>query len=158
MVLTIATVEAAYEKGDYKRALSLIEELEELGIVHPDILVWKGRCLQLVDKTSYGLSDIENTFKEALSLDPDYVPAIVELAWFYLNVYDDAQRAGVLFERAFGVVRETLAGIVKGMAKTLSETEGKREALEYLSKMKHSFLQEEEVEELKGDIMANSGE
>ena len=44
---------------------------------------------------------------------------------------------------------------MKGMAKALSETEGKRVALEYLSKMKHSFLHEEEVEELKDDLLAN---
>src|SRR5438552_2787186 len=108
MSLSMETIKTEYEKGDYAKALYLIERMEAHGLVHPDILVWKGRCLQLIDRNSYRLSDIENTFKQALILDAEYVPALVELGWFYLNVYDDAPRASELFGKAISVERETL--------------------------------------------------
>src|SRR5438128_10752003 len=84
----------------------------------PAVLVLKGCCIQLDDeKTPYELSDAEAAFKRAIEMDEDYVPAIIELAWLYLNVLDDAKRAVQLFEKAVNSQKQLLTQTVVGTAK-----------------------------------------
>ena len=142
-----------YEQGKYQEAIALIEKVEQEGLITPDVLVWKGRCLQLIDEeSSYQLSDIESTFKEALEIDAEFTPAIIELAWFYLNVLDDASKAIPLFDKAINLHKQLITEAVSGMAKCLLEVKTKEEAREYLHEIAHSLLDSNEIQSIIADI------
>ena len=126
-------IKERYREGKYVEALCLIEAAEKQGFIHPDLLLWKGRCLQLIDAdSSHQLSDIENAFKDALKIDDTFAPAAVELAWFYLNVLNDAGRAAEVFEASINSYKEALTEAVVGKAKCLMETESNDVARDYL--------------------------
>lgn len=130
---SLEEIRTKYQGGKYREALSLIEKTVKEGLLHPAVLVLKGCCIQLAgEETPYKLSDAEHAFEQALEIDEDFIPAITELAWFYLNVLDDAVRAESLFERAIKLHKSMLTEALIGMAKCLSETKTKDIAKEYL--------------------------
>lgn len=145
-------IKSKYKTGEYADALSLVEKTEREGLLDPEILVWKGRCLQLVDHTSYELSDIENMFKQALDMNPELTPALQELGWFYLNVLDDAAKAIELFDRAIAVLRHQLTDAVIGKTKSLAETSKKDAALKFISSASQVALDLTALEHIKSEL------
>lgn len=130
---TLSEIRIRYQEGKYQEALSLVEKAEREGLFNSEIMVLKGRCIQLVDKvTPYNLSDAEYAFEQALEIDENFTPAITELAWFYLNVLDDAVRAAPLFERAIKLYKSMMTEAVIGMGKCLLETKTEILAKKYL--------------------------
>src|SRR5258706_15415152 len=120
---SLEEIRTRYKAGKYQEALALIEKAEQEGLLHPEVLVLKGCCIQLDGNgTLYKLSDAGHAFEQALEIDEDFTPAITELAWFHLNVLDDAVRAVPLFERTIELHKLMLTEAVIGMAKCLSET------------------------------------
>lgn len=153
MNIYLSDIKNKYEEGNYQEALRLIEDAEKGCLLHPDVLVWKGRCLQLLnEETTCQLSDIENTFKQALEIDADFTPAVVELAWFYLNVLDDAERAAKLFEVAVGSYRQAITEAIVGMAKCLMESKTKDAARSYLEEITSSCLDVNEIRKVLEEI------
>lgn len=150
-------IKTLYREGNYKEALGLIETIEGgAGIIHPSILVWKSRCLQLAEDTApYQFSDIEASLKRALSIDEEYLPAIIDLAYFYLNVLDDAGAAKELFERAIKLCREEVTEVITGLAQCLAEKESKEAALNFLNDATSHTLDQERVEEVKKEISSS---
>ncbi len=102
-------------EGKYTDAVRLIGDLESAGPISADLLVQKAMCLQLLEDGS--LEETEETFKAALAREPDSVEALVEYAWYNLNVKDDAAAADELFQRALHlqsrVNTEILAGLLR---------------------------------------------
>lgn len=153
MKTSLENVKRKYKEGKYREALSILERIEQEGLLHPDVFVWKGRCLQLDDgEASSQLSDVENAFKQALNIDSDFIPAILELAWFYLNVLDDANRAIEHFDKAIHLCRDTLAEAVIGKAKCLYETETKDAVLNYIAEITNTPLDLGELHKLRKEI------
>ena len=114
MTVSLGEIKNRVKEGKVKEALLLIRQVEQEGPLCPAVLVLKGCCIQLDDeKTPYELSDAEAAFKRAIEMDEDYVPAIIELAWFYLNVLDDAKRAVELFEKAVNSQKQLLTDQLK---------------------------------------------
>ncbi len=146
-----------YRDAKYKEALSLIETAERgAGFMHPSILVWKSRCIQLAaDPTPYQFSDIEASLKQALAIDEEYIPAIIDLAYFYLNVLDDAGAAKELFERAISLCRDQITEAITGRAQCLAEKESKEEALNFLLNATSHTLDQEKIEALKEEIASS---
>lgn len=150
---SLEEIRTRYKEGKYQEALSLIEKAEEEGLLHPDVLVLKGCCIQLDDKeTPYELSDAEHAFEQALEIDEEFTPAIIEMAWFYLNVLGDAVRAAPLFERAINLHKLMLTEAVIGMAKCLSETKTKDIAKEYLEEIANSSLDPTQIQNAIAEI------
>lgn len=153
MTVSLEEIENRVKEGKIKEALSLIKQVEQEGVLCPAVLVLKGNCIQLDDeKTSYDLSDAEDAFKRAIEMDEDYAPAIVELAWFYLNVLDDAKLAAELFERAVSLHRRGLTQAVIGKSKCLMETETKDAAKSYLAENTSSCLDMNEIGKVLEEI------
>jgi tetratricopeptide (TPR) repeat protein len=150
---TIEKIYSLMNNGDYEEAVSLIEQTEVSSIINPTLLVLKGICLQQGNNESkYSLLDIENMFKEAYELDKECIDAVVELAWFNLNVNDDSKMAISLFEDAFKIYSSKLTQVVIGIAKCLTETNSPKEALNYLEMAKNQVLDFKEMEILKEEI------
>ncbi len=146
MKVSLLDIKNKYQEGQYQETLRLIESAEREGVLHPEILVWKGRCLQLLNnETHYQLTDIENTFKQALEIDAEFIPAIVELAWFHLNVLDNAELATTLFEKAITLYRQAITEAAVGMAKCLIESKSEEAARNYLKEISYSCLDIDEI-------------
>jgi tetratricopeptide (TPR) repeat protein len=151
--VSLEEIRLSCKKEQYREAISLIEEAEREGLLHPAVLVLKGCCIQLSDKeTPYELSDAERAFEQALKIDADFIPAIIELAWFYLNVLDDAVRAEPLFERAIKLHRSMLTEAFIGMAKCLSEIRSKEMAKEYLEEAVNRSLDLTQIQNAIAEI------
>jgi lipopolysaccharide biosynthesis regulator YciM len=150
---TMKTVYELVEKGDYEEAINQLELLEEK-VVNPNILVLKGICLQLAnDELNYSLSDIEEIFKEAYQIDKECIDALIELAWFNLNVNDDAQTAMTLFEKAFENCQEKISEIVIGIAKCMIETKSPEKGMRYLNEISKNIINVKKIETFKKEIV-----
>lgn len=153
MTISLGEIKKRVKEGKIKEALSLIKRFEQEGPLCPAVLVLKGCCIQLDDeKTAYELSDAEAAFKRAIEMDEDYTPATVELAWFYLNVTDDAERATELFEKAINSQKRLLTEAVVGKAKCLMETATKDATKSYLVAMTSSCLDRNELQKVLEEV------
>jgi tetratricopeptide (TPR) repeat protein len=147
------TFRELYNGGKYKDALSLIKKIEENDILSPNVLVWKGRCLQLIDEEPLPeLSEIEQTFKQALEIDNEYTPALIELAWFYLNVLDDADKAKIFFQKAIQLQKQMLSEAIVGFTKCLLETQTRDIARQFLEEIAQNSLNLAEIQELRQEL------
>jgi len=62
------------------------------------------------------LSEAQISLEQALDLDNEYLPALIDLAYFQLNVMDDAEAATLLLTKAFSVSGENITEVVLGLA------------------------------------------
>jgi tetratricopeptide (TPR) repeat protein len=89
----------------------------------------KSRCAQIAeDGPSFELAEIKAMLEKALELDDEYVPALIDLGYFYLRVEDNARSAIPLFQRALGIVKDSAAEIIVGLAECISDTESEEAA------------------------------
>ena len=135
-------------------ALRVIGEAEERGFVSPALLVWKSRCLLLTDNQTGDLTNIETILKQALNLDDEYLPAIVDLAYFYLNVMDDAHAASPMFRKALSLCTENATETVLGLAECISETDSPRLALEFLERNAEIKIDPLKLQDLKMELLS----
>jgi thioredoxin-like negative regulator of GroEL len=106
-------------EGRYTDAVRLIGDLESVGQVSAGLLVQKAMCMQLLEEGS--LEETEETFKTALALEPDSLEALIEYAWYNLNVKDDAAAADELFQRALRLQSRVNTEILTGLLKCRRE-------------------------------------
>lgn len=133
----------------YEEVLQGIVQIEAGRGLSPGELVLKGRCLQLSDApvAAANLKEAEAAFRAALYIDKDYVPALLDLAWFYHAVEDDSGRALPFFERALEISQDSLREAVKGKMRCLEEIDSPDAAQRFLAQMAHDVLKPEEFEE-----------
>lgn len=149
-------VKHLYAGGEYKEALSLLEEIENGGHVCPSVLVWKARCILLADEaTPYSLSDVEEMLGRAISLDDQYLPATLDLAYFYLNVLDDAERGNPLFRRALELCKEATTEAIVGAAQCIAELDSDGAALEFLSSAYTQTLDLDQIKEAREELLSS---
>lgn len=83
----------------FDEALKFLGKLEKERELTPYELVTKGRCIQLASEgEGWELEEAANVFKQALEIEPEYVPALIELGFFYFAVEGNASKALPLFE------------------------------------------------------------
>jgi len=129
-------LKASLEARDFDGALEELAVLESQRSLTPAELVLKGRCIQLGSEQAPALVEAEKAFTEALRLDEGYVPALLELAWFYYAVEDDSARALPLFEKAIALSQERLTEAVIGKARCLEERETPEAADEFFQEFR----------------------
>lgn len=114
------------------QAINLLNECNELVDLSPDLLVEKGKLIQLSsDDINLTLDDAVMCFKKALSLNEFHIGALSELGWYYLNVEDDAKEAKPYFDLALNneCVLDNYIEIFKGIIDCLVELEGVESAI-----------------------------
>ena len=157
MSLDLSSVRELFTEGKYSDAILETERLERLCLLHPAVLVWKGRCLQLSDDPGEaGLELVEEAYQGALVLDNYYVPALIDLAYFYSRVMDQPQRGSEYFQRALVLLKDQVSDALIGMLETLGETQTPTAALDYLNEMKRTFLETPELEKEKLELEENN--
>jgi len=123
-----------------------------VGVVSPAILVWKSRSFLLSDQPSGSLNQVEGWLQQAVRLDDEYLPALLELAYFYLNVIDDATKALPLFKKAFPMAVENATEAISGLTESISETDSPEAALQFLEQNR-SMIDNVKLEELKKHLL-----
>ena len=103
----------AIENDEYEDCIKLFKSLEDRRDLTPEELVQKSRCIQL-SEGSASLEEAEQALRRAIDLDEDYLPALLDLGWFYHAVMDDSRRALSYFQRAAEISREALREAQKG--------------------------------------------
>jgi len=153
MSLSLDEAKAEFGSGRYKNTLLTIESLEASGFVHPELWVLKGLAILSRDEDhedhpTYKLEDAERAFKHALSLDPGYVPALVELGWYYLAVCNKAAQAIGYFEQAIEAEKRDLKRLVEGLVISVSEVRGNGKARLYLEELPGNLLSDIAMDEI----------
>ncbi|MFT0214073.1 hypothetical protein VQ643_15970 [Pseudomonas sp. F1_0610] len=138
------------KEKNYDEALSLIKELEENTKLNSSMLAVKGMCMQGSDSESYSLDDIRNIHQEAVDMDPFNVNALIELAYFYYAIDDDAKKAENYFATAIEKARARITEAVIGRAKCIAEITSSKDAINFLSKV--STIDDESILMLVHDL------
>jgi tetratricopeptide (TPR) repeat protein len=148
----LAQVRQFYDSEKYDEALRVIVEAEEQACVSPALLVWKSRCLLLADNPSGDPTDSKTSLERALKLDDEYLPALIDLAYYYLNVMDDPEAALPIFRKALSLSTENATEIILGLGECISETDSPRVALEFLEKNAELMINSSKLQELKMEL------
>lgn len=143
--------ENLWKAGQPAEALEILSELEESGILHPKIHVLRYFCL-FTQENDLGLDEMEAQLRKAIDIDEDYLPALVELGYFKLNVLDQPIEAVDLFKRANSVGKRLLNEGILGEARCLAEIASPEAARQLLAYYKATFLSESELEQLDRDL------
>jgi tetratricopeptide (TPR) repeat protein len=130
----------------FDEALLVLSSVEQGRRLTTEELVLKGRCIQLSSGVGTPLlSEAERSFLEALRQDQDYVPALLELGWFYHAVEDDAEKALPFFEKALATSLGELKEAIRGKKGCLEELKSSDEAEAFVRGIVSSSLREEEL-------------
>jgi hypothetical protein len=134
---------ALIDKERFDEALSLISVIESArSLTLPELLL-KGRCIQLASGTGTPpLSEAERSFIQALEQDAEYVPALLELGWFYFLVEDDAKKAMPMFERVLALSLNQLREAIRGKRDCLEELQSGELAEKFLRGVISNILEE----------------
>lgn len=114
------------ESEDWDGCIRLFEALEQEGPLSAHELVQKSACLQIGSEELGSLEGAEEALLAALDLARDYVPALLDLGWFYYAVQDDAETGLTYFQRAEEISRRTLAEALNGRNKCLEEIQAEQ--------------------------------
>ena len=141
-------VKRLYRAEKYDDALQTIAA-SELSSRTPALLVWKSRCLQMTNNPKDDLNEAQLSLEQALDVDDEYVPALIDLGYFHLNVMDDAEAALPLLRKAFSISADNITEAVMGLAQCISETDSPRAALTFLQDNSTFTIDAAKLEELK---------
>lgn len=96
----LAKIRLLYVKRCFDDALAVLDRYEEENELTSEMLIWKGRLIQLAEPNKYELEDAKKCFLKALDHDVDNVKAMLELGWLAFGVFDDVIEARDYFNRA----------------------------------------------------------
>lgn len=93
--------------GETEAALALTTELLTAIEACPYLLVLRARLIQVTDSDpSLTLRDAEACLLAALEVEPNYLPALEELAHYYDSVWPDPGKAHEYATRSLAIVEE----------------------------------------------------
>lgn len=143
-------LDSLMEQQKFGEILNILRRIEKQRELTPVELVEKGRCIQLgPDDGEWSLKDAEEAFKKALLIEPDYLPALAELGFFYYAIKDDSAQALPFFRRAIEIGRLQLTEVAIGMAGCLEELQSQEVASDFLGELHRRALVEEKLDEEK---------
>lgn len=134
------------QAGDSDGLLEFFRGLEQNANLTPEELVVRGRCILLgPEDNPYTLEDAERSYLQALEVDPTYIPAILELGFYYYTVEDDARKALPYFERVLALTRGHFTQAARGRSGCLVELVSREAGAEALRQANTSPLLLEEL-------------
>lgn len=121
-----ARIRKLFADGDFDGCLQAFEKLEASRALSPAELVQKARCIQLSTGELASVDDAEESLRRALELDPEYLPALLELGWFHHTVRDDPRSALGFFEKALAISKAAGDEALKGLSECRNELKQER--------------------------------
>lgn len=118
-MITMALTQARslYQRQSFDDALVILERYAETNELTAEMLLLKGRLIQLSESGRYDLSEAKKCFLTALEQDAENIKAMLELGWLSLNVLDDAVKAREYFNRALAVTNTAKQDALNGLEK-----------------------------------------
>lgn len=136
-------------KKKYSDALKEIEKFEGMGLVYPKLFVLKAHCIALSDELEkYTYKDILLSYKKALSIDDDFVEALIRLGYHYYGSHDNSKKAIPLFDKSLNILKDQVVDSIVGYANCIEELESPQKAIRYLRKVKSEFLNVKKIDDL----------
>jgi lipopolysaccharide biosynthesis regulator YciM len=146
-------VKRLYRAERYDDALRAIETAEQSSSISPALLVWKSRCLQLTDNPKGELNEAQSSLERAINVDDEYLPALIDLGYFQLNVMDDAEAAVPLLRQALSISVDNITEVILGLAQCISETNSPNAALAFLQENSSLTIDAAKLEALKNELV-----
>jgi tetratricopeptide (TPR) repeat protein len=146
-------------QGKYDELTALISEMESKGWLHPELLTLKALCVQTTEEPiSASLEDVRKSLEAAIALDKTYFPAFVELAYFQLNVMDDAEAALPLFEKAIEIINRIATEAILGKARCLAEAKSKEDGFHFVEQARKDIIEPDKMQEFEDDLFIYASE
>ncbi len=83
------------------------------------IMLDKARAIQLSEENEYNLDDAKNIIEMILQVEPDYIPAYIEMGCFYDTVMDDPKRAIDIFNKGISIAQHLIEELFLSKAEAL---------------------------------------
>lgn len=115
---------ALYREREYETALRLL--LEHPEVRSPDLWVAMGDCLQL-SRQDGSLHDVESCYKAAIKGSAEHLEAMMELGWYFQNVWDDPLTGMKWFRRVEKIARRRLKEAQEGLRRCKLDVESSPE-------------------------------
>ena len=120
----------------FDKALAKLASIERRISLPPCLFVLKGICLLLSSgKRGSELEEAEQALWMPLEMDPEYVPALIELGFLYELVHDKPRRAIPYFKKALAISKWNMSEVVKGLGMTLAETKSPKKARDFINQI-----------------------
>src|SRR4051794_27918137 len=111
----MSQIESLLQGKKFDEILLILSDVEKKRKLSLAELVLRGTSIQLASGIGTPpLSEAAEAFTAALEEDRDYVPALLELGWFYYAVQDEAGKGLPFFERALTTSLQQLRETIKG--------------------------------------------
>ena len=114
---TLDQVRQLYTDERFDDALRLIENKSKTNDLPPNLLILKGRLIQLSEKGNYELLDAERCFLDVLEQDHENVTALLELGWLHVNVLNNSSQGMIYFDRALTITKKLAKEAMDGKSK-----------------------------------------
>lgn len=83
------------------------------------IMLDKARAIQLDEGDEYNLDDAKNIIEMILRIEPDYIPAYIEMGCFYDTVMNDPKSAIDIFNKGISKAQQLLEELFLSKAEVL---------------------------------------
>jgi tetratricopeptide (TPR) repeat protein len=111
----LAQVRLLYQQQNFDDALVVLGRYAAHNDLTVEMLLLKGRLIQLSESGKYDLSEAKQCFLKALEQDVESIKVMLELGWLLLNVLEEPAEARQYFNRALAVIdaaqKEARAGL-----------------------------------------------
>ncbi|UPG89458.1 hypothetical protein L2Y96_18990 [Luteibacter aegosomaticola] len=112
---TLDKVRELYASKQYDAALSTLDRYKEAQELTAEMLLLKGRLIQLSEGNVHTLNDAKECFLSVLRQDKENVNALLELGWLFANVLDDPEEGRRYFSKAVEKCAELREEAIKGL-------------------------------------------
>jgi len=104
-----------YEEKQFDRALATIDLYVGSSDTPTEILILKGRLIQLSESGRYSIDEAEKCFLDVLERDKNNISALIEMGWLNSNVKGDADSGKRYFLSALGICEDLTEEIQRGL-------------------------------------------
>lgn len=116
----LAGTKALFRAKRFDEALAELEKTSPESL-SPQLLVLRGKCIQLANGTPLPLEEAKKSFQAALKLNERCMDAWLELGHYVLCVEDHAEEAAVIFRKASQILSDCNGEIAEGLRLCLEE-------------------------------------
>lgn len=139
----IEQIKILLKNKEYEKIISLLESYNNEDIISSNLLVKKGISYLLKENgDSNDLVKAKKSFQKALIIDEEFIPAIIELAWYYYSIENKTNKSQILFKKALNLSISNLKESLDGLLKSTDELSSKKEALETSKRMLNKIKKE----------------
>ena len=118
--MTLNDVKAEIKIKNYTKALELLEAISD-SMRTAEYYLLRGICIQLPNQTNLRDTDAEFSLRKAVELDPNYLDAKLELAYFLLNIRKDPSSAKKYFLEVLQATRDEVPSTISSIMETSHE-------------------------------------